>query len=41
MTKEEMLDMGESAMNHAMVITGVNIDEDKPTKWKIENSWGE
>lgn len=41
MTKEEMLDMGESAMNHAMVITGVNIDEDKPTKWKIENSWGD
>ena len=28
-------------MNHAMVITGVNLDENKPTKWKIENSWGE
>ena len=33
--------MGESAMNHAMVITGVNIDDDKPNKWKIENSWGD
>ena len=41
MTKEEMLDMRESAMNHAMVLTGVNIDEEKPTKWKIQNSWGD
>ena len=41
MSKEEMLDMRESAMNHAMVITGVNLDMDKSTKWKIENSWGE
>ena len=41
MTKEEMLDYGHSAMNHAMVITGVNLDNDAPTKWKIENSWGE
>lgn len=41
MTKEEMLDMGEAAMNHAMVLTGVNLDDHKPTKWKIENSWGD
>ena len=27
-------------MNHAMVLTGVNLDEGNPTKWKIENSWG-
>lgn len=41
MTKEEMLDYEVSKMNHAMVITGVNLDEDgKPNKWKIENSWG-
>ena len=40
MSKEAMLDTRESAMNHAMVITGVNIEDDKPTKWKIENSWG-
>ena len=24
-----------------MVLTGVNLFEDKPTKWKIENSWGD
>lgn len=40
LTKEEALDNRNSAMNHAMVITGVNLDEDIPTKWKIENSWG-
>ena len=41
MSKEAMLDMRESTMNHAMVITGVNLDDGKPTKWKIENSWGD
>ena len=38
--KAEMLDFRHSAMNHAMVITGVDLIEGKPTKWKIENSWG-
>ena len=41
LSKEAMLDYRDSAMNHAMVITGVNLEEEKPTKWKIENSWGE
>ena len=41
MTKEEMLDCCDSAMNHAMCFTGVNIGEDgKPNRWKIDNSWG-
>lgn len=40
MEKADMLDYAQSAMNHAMVITGVNLDGDVPTKWKIENSWG-
>ena len=25
---------------HCMLITGVNIVDDKVSKWKIENSWG-
>jgi bleomycin hydrolase len=25
---------------HAMVFTGVDIKDDKPLKWKVENSWG-
>jgi bleomycin hydrolase len=27
-------------MNHAMVLTGVHLDEASPKRWKIENSWG-
>ena len=40
MTKEQKLDYLQGAMNHAMVITGVNLEKDVATKWKIENSWG-
>lgn len=40
-SKKDGLDYWFSAMNHAMVITGVNLDENGlPTRWKIENSWG-
>lgn len=42
MDKGESLDFRSSAMNHAMCITGVAFDQKGiPTKWKIENSWGE
>lgn len=41
MTKEDALNYWFSAMNHAMVITGVNLEDGKPTRWKIENSWGD
>ena len=27
--------------NHAMVLMGVDMIDDKPTKWLVENSWGE
>lgn len=40
MSKADMLQYGQSAMNHAMVFTGVNLVDGKPTRWKIENSWG-
>jgi len=40
MTKEDSLNYWFAAMNHAMVITGVNLQDGKPTRWKIENSWG-
>jgi len=39
--KEQMLDYHQSAMNHAMCLTGVNLKGDVPSKWKVENSWGE
>ncbi|QIR09826.1 Aminopeptidase C [Lentilactobacillus hilgardii] len=41
LSKAERLDYGESLMTHAMVITGVDLVDGKPTKWKVENSWGE
>ena len=41
MSKAERLDHGESLMTHAMVLTGVDLVNGKPTKWKVENSWGE
>ena len=42
MTKEQRLDYGDSLMTHAMVITGVDLDENgKPIRWKVENSWGD
>ncbi|KIS03789.1 C1 family peptidase [Paucilactobacillus wasatchensis] len=40
MTKAQRLDYGDSMMTHAMVLTGVDLVDDKPTKWKVENSWG-
>jgi len=39
--KASMLDYGHSQMNHAMVITGYASKNNKPTKYKIENSWGD
>ena len=41
LTKEERLDYRDSCMCHAMVITGVNLVDGKPNRWKIENSWGD
>jgi hypothetical protein len=39
--KADRLRYGESLMTHAMAITGVHLDEGKPVRWRIENSWGE
>lgn len=39
--KADALDYGFAAMNHAMCLTGVNLVDGKPTRWKIENSWGD
>ena len=41
MSKAERLDYGESMMTHAMVLTGVDLVDGQPTKWKVENSWGD
>ena len=39
--KAGRLDYGHSRMTHAMVFTGVDLDDSgKPIKWRVENSWG-
>lgn len=40
MTKGERLLTQESQSNHAMLISGVNLDHGKPNRWCVENSWG-
>ena len=40
--KAGRLDYAGSLMTHAMVLTGVDLDEaGQPRKWKVENSWGD
>lgn len=41
MDKGNRLLYGDSKLTHAMVFTGVHMVNDKPVRWKIENSWGE
>jgi len=39
--KAGRLDYGHSRMTHAMVFTGVDLDDSGvPIKWRVENSWG-
>jgi bleomycin hydrolase len=40
--KAERVDYGHSMMTHAMVFTGVDLDDaGAPRKWRVENSWGD
>ncbi|KAG8773518.1 hypothetical protein FRC12_002494, partial [Ceratobasidium sp. 428] len=42
MSKEQRLRTGDSAMTHAMVITGVHLDASgAPVRYRVENSWGD
>jgi bleomycin hydrolase len=42
MTKADRLEYGDSAMTHAMVFTGVDLDgKGRAKKWRVENSWGD
>ncbi|PCH43598.1 peptidase C1B bleomycin hydrolase [Wolfiporia cocos MD-104 SS10] len=43
LTKADRLRTGESAMTHAMVISGVHLDPatGAPVRYKVENSWGD
>jgi len=42
LTKADRLQINDSAMTHAMVISGVHLDPaGKPVRYRVENSWGE
>jgi len=34
------LDYGQSFYTHCMILAGVELVDDKPVRWKVENSWG-
>jgi bleomycin hydrolase len=38
--KAERLDYHETQMTHAMLFTGVDIVDEQPRRWRVENSWG-
>ena len=41
MTKKQRIQTHDSGSSHAMTLMAVDLDEaGKPTKWKVENSWG-
>ena len=41
MDKATRLKYHQAAVSHAMTFTGVDLNGDTPTKWKVENSWGD
>ncbi|CAG8559150.1 8371_t:CDS:2 [Paraglomus brasilianum] len=41
MNKGDRLQYAESSMTHAMVFTGVHLEDGKPIRWRVENSWGQ
>lgn len=40
LSKEEALNLYDISMHHVMTFTGVNLINDKPQRWKIEDSYG-
>ena len=40
MNEKERLQTRQGSASHCMAITGVNLVNGKPTRWKVENSWG-
>ncbi|RRG11086.1 MAG: aminopeptidase [Lactobacillus sp.] len=41
MSKADRLASGQAEVTHAMTLTGVDLVNDQPNRWKVENSWGE
>lgn len=41
LSKEDRISYHHSSATHAMVLTGVNLDNSRPNRWQVENSWGD
>ena len=41
MDKKDRLESKQAMVSHAMTLTGFDLADGEPTRWKIENSWGE
>ncbi|KRL00617.1 C1 family peptidase [Liquorilactobacillus capillatus] len=41
LSKADRLRTREGSVSHAMTLVGVDLVDNKPTKWKVENSWGD
>ena len=41
LSKGDRLRTREAAVSHAMTLVGVDLVDGQPTKWEVENSWGE
>ena len=41
LSKTERLLYHQTAMNHAMLFTGVDVVDGQPRRWRVENSWGD
>lgn len=41
LSKAQRLMTNESAMTHAMVLTAVHVVNEKPVRWRVQNSWGD
>ena len=39
--KADRLIYHQSQMTHAMLFTGVDVLDDRPRRWRVENSWGD
>jgi bleomycin hydrolase len=40
LTKKERLLLRDTSRNHGMVFIGVDVEDGRPVKWRVENSWG-
>ncbi len=41
LSRKELFETYSSIPNHNMVLTGVDVVDDRPVKWLVENSWGD